>query len=423
MKKIRNNHVRIAVAAVIAGAALYAVISVIDNIGTVWKSIGIAVQFILGMLLPVIIGFVIAFLLSRPSAFIARRLQKRRFWAMRKRGAAVAGALIAFVGLVGLLVLFVYMMAPGIAQSVRSISQNLPQYAQGVYDWLQGVSADPMLSQALQFAGLDQLNAETVTEALSEYWSVIAGAAQNIVGALLGFLLSTGRFLYNFVLGFFFAAYMLVFRDEIKRQVSTFSEHLFRKSHYRLLFFVRVTDDMFYRFLVGKGLCSLAVGVATFGACALLGMSYSPLIALIMAVTNMIPMFGPIFGTAAAILLAMMTAPVYALYMLIIGVAVQIIDGNILGPRVLGESIGINGFWIMFSIIVMGALLGVTGMLVAAPLFGVLRILIKNWMHHRHNGILEGEAELLASMERYREWTAKKTKARRKAEAPAGGGK
>ena len=422
MKKIKNNHVRIAIVAVIAGAVLYAAISVINNIGTVWQSIGVAVRFILGMLLPVIIGFVIAFLLSRPSAFIARQLMKRRFWAKRKRGAAVAGALIAFAALVGVLVLFVYMLAPGVAQSVRSITRNIPGYAQGVYAWLQSVSADPAIAQVLQFVGLGQLNADTVSAALTEYWSVIAVAAQDIVGALLGFILSTGRFLYNFVLGFFFAAYMLVFRDEIKRQLATFSEHLFRKSHYRLLFFVRVTDDMFYRFLVGKGLCSLAVGVVTFGACALAGMQYSPLIALIMAVTNMIPTFGPIFGTAAAMLLAMMTAPVYALYMLIIGVAVQIVDGNIIGPRVLGESIGINGFWIMFSIIVMGALLGVMGMLIAAPLFGVLRILIKNWIYHRHNGVLEGEAELLAGMGRYREWTARKTRARKKAEAKVGFG-
>ncbi len=422
MKKIKNNHVRIAVVAVIAGAALYAVISIINNIGTVWLSIGAAVQFIMGMLLPVIIGFVIAFVLSRPSAFIARQLQKRRFWAKRSRGAALAGALTAFVALIGVLVLFVYLLAPGVAESVRSITSNLPYYANNVYAWLQRVSAEPSVAQALQLAGLEKLDAGTVSQALSEYWSVIAGAAQGVVATVLGFILSTGRFLYNFVLGFFFAAYMLVFRDEIKRQLRTFTAHLFRNSHHKLVFFVRVTDDMFYRFLVGKGICSLAVGVVTFGACAVLGIAYSPLIALIMAVTNMIPTFGPIFGTGAAMLLALMTAPVCAIYMLIIGIAVQIIEGNIIGPRVLGESIGLNGFWIMFSIIVMGALFGVMGMLIAAPLFGVLRILIKNWMHHRSHGMLEGEAELAASMERYREWTAKKAKAHTAANESASGG-
>jgi len=147
----------------------------------------------------------------------------------------------------------------------------------------------------------------------------------------------------------------------------------------------------------------------TFGICALLGFHYSPLISLIMAVTNMIPTFGPIFGTAAAMLLSLMTAPEYAVYMLIIAIVVQILEGNIIGPRVLGDSIGINGFWIMLSIIVMGALSGVFGMLIAVPLFGVLRILIKNWMHHRQNGMLEGEDEFRASMARYREWSAKKT--------------
>jgi predicted PurR-regulated permease PerM len=96
--------------------------------------------------------------------------------------------------------------------------------------------------------------------------------------------------------------------------------------------------------------------------------------------------------------------------MLIIAVAVQFLESNVIGPRVLGESIGINGFWIIFSVIVMGALFGVVGMVIAAPLFGVLRILIKNWMHRRKNGTLEGEEELRASMERYRAWTAKRTR-------------
>lgn len=421
MKKIQSKHIRIALVVVIAGAVLYAIMSVIDNIGVVWSSLSVAVRFILGMLRPVIIGFVIAFVLSRPSAYIARQLGKTRFWAKRKRSAAVAGVLIAFVVLLGALALFIWLLAPGVAESVRSITRNIPGYAQSVYAWLKDISADPTVAQLLQFAGLNTLDSGSLSEALSQYWSVIAGYAQDVAGALLGFLLNTGLFLYNFVLGFFFAVYMLVCRDEIKRQVGTFFEHLFPKAHWRVLFIVRVSDDMFYRFLVGKGLCSLAVGVVTFGVCALMGFQYSPLISLIMAVTNMIPTFGPIFGTAVAMLLALMTAPVYALYMLIIGVAVQIVEGNVIGPRVLGESMGLNGFWIMFSIIVMGALLGVTGMLVAAPLFAVLRILIKNWIYRKSHDTREGEAELLASMERYRQWTAKKAKPGRTEEASASG--
>jgi predicted PurR-regulated permease PerM len=109
-------------------------------------------------------------------------------------------------------------------------------------------------------------------------------------------------------------------------------------------------------------------------------------------------------------LLALMTAPVYALYMIIIIIGLQFVDGNIIGPRVLGDSMGLNGFWIMFSIIVMGALFGVTGMLIAAPLFAVIRILLKNWIYHRNHEALEGEAEYHASLERFNDWTTKKKK-------------
>jgi predicted PurR-regulated permease PerM len=409
MKKIQSKYVRIAIAVVITGAALYAIMSIIDNIGVVWSSLGVAARFVIGMLLPVIIGFVIAFILSRPSAWVERKLKGTKLWAKRKRGAALMGAFIAFAGLLGLLALFIWLLAPGVVESVRSISRNLPGYAQSAYTWLQDISANPTIAQIMQFAGVGGLDSGSFSEAMTQYWSVIAGFAQDIATALLGFVVNTGKFLYNFVLGFFFAVYMLVYREEIKRQLGTFFRHLFPRAHWRALFVVRVSDDLFYRFLVGKGLCSLGVGVVTFGACALLGFHYSPLISLIMAVTNMIPMFGPIFGTVAAMLLSLMTAPEYAVYMLIIAIVVQILEGNVIGPRVLGDSIGINGFWIMLSIILMGALFGVFGMLIAAPLFGVLRILIKNWMHHRQNGLLEGEEEFRASMERYREWSAKRS--------------
>jgi predicted PurR-regulated permease PerM len=188
------------------------------------------------------------------------------------------------------------------------------------------------------------------------------------------------------------------------------SKNVFRKSHYRLMFVIDITDDMFYKFIVGKGICSLAVGILTFIVCSLLGFKYSPLISLIIAVTNMIPTFGPFLGAIPALLLSLMTAPVYALYMIIIIVGLQVVDGNIIGPRVLGESMGLYGFWIMFSIIVMGALFGVTGMLIAAPLFGVLRILIKNWIYRKNHGMLEGEAEFTASMQRFKQWTSRKKK-------------
>jgi len=410
LKKIKNNYIKIAVIVVIAGAILYAIMSIIDNIGLVYESVAAAVKFVLGILAPVLIGFVIAFLLSRPSDFFERLLSNIKIFANKRKVAHSLGVLIAFALFIGIVVAFFYLMVPGIIDSVSSISRDIPGYAKSVDAVLLDLSENPDMAKVFEFVGIDPANANSISAIISEFWDDITAFVQNITGSVLGFLVNTGLFLYNFVLGLFFSIYMLLFKHELKGQLRTLSTNIFRKSHYRLMFVVDIADDMFYRFLVGKGICSIAVGILTFAICAILGFKYSPLISIIIAVTNMIPTFGPFIGAIPALLLSLMTAPVYALYMLIIIVVLQIIDGNIIGPRVLGSSMGINGFWIMFSIIVFGALFGVLGMLIAAPVFGVLRVLIKNWIYRRNHETLEGEAEFAASMQRFREWTSKKKK-------------
>jgi predicted PurR-regulated permease PerM len=217
------------------------------------------------------------------------------------------------------------------------------------------------------------------------------------------------------VLGLFFSVYMMAFRDQLKNQIIRLSKTVFGRLYYRLAFTYKVADGMFNKFLVGKGLCSIGIGIVTFIVCIILGFRYSALISLIIAVTNMVPTFGPLIGAIPAVLLAMMTEPIYGIYILIIIVALQIIEGNIIGPRVLGASLGINGFWIIFSIIIMGGLFGVIGMLIAAPFFGMLRILIKNWVVRKEtNGEKLNNAEQYdASMARYRAWVAPKPKTKK----------
>lgn len=406
MKKIKSIHVKIAVIVVIAGAVLYAIMRIIDNIGLVYESVDAAIRFILGVLAPVLTGFVIAFLLSRPSDFFERLLCKIK--PVKKQLAHLLGVLIAFLLLLGILVAFFYLMVPGIIDSVSAISRDIPGYAKSVDVVLLDWSENPGLANVYAFVGIDPAKTNSISAIIAQFWDEITIFLQGLTGTALGVLVNTGLFLYNFVLGLFFSIYMLLFKHELKGQLRVLSQNVFRKFHHKLMFVVDITDDMFFKFLVGKGICSIAVGIITFAICAILGFKYSPLISLIIAVTNMIPTFGPFIGAIPALLLSLMTAPEYALYMLFIIVGLQIVDGNIIGPRVLGSSMGLNGFWIMFSIIVFGALFGVAGMLIAAPVFGVLRILIKNWIFRRNNGTLEGEAELAASLQRFAEWTSKK---------------
>jgi predicted PurR-regulated permease PerM len=382
--------------------------SVIDNIGLVYHSICVAVGFVLGLLAPVITGFIIAFLLNRPSGFFERPLLRLKHFQKHKMAAHVIGVLLAFVIFLGLFVAFFYLVVPGIIDSVAGISGDIPKYAQSVDKVLNDLSRDKSLKQMLDFIGIDIAKASSISSIISEFWSKITVFLQGLAGQLFSFVINIGLFLYNFVLGLFFAVYMLIFKNEIMGQFRTLSQNIFHKSHYKLMFVIDITDDMFYRFLVGKGILSLVVGILAFCACTLAGFKYALLISIIIAVTNMIPTFGPFIAAVPLALLSLMTGPVYILYMAVIMIVLLMIDGNILGPRILGNSMGINGFWIMFSIIVMGSLFGLLGMLIAAPLFGVLRILLKNWLYHRSHEALSGEEEFTASMQRFHEWTTKR---------------
>lgn len=410
MKKIQNKYIKIAVIAVVSAAILYAIMSIIDNIGLVYQSVCSALSFISRILSPVIIGFVIAFLLCRPSVFFTRLISKIKFFMKRKRAAYVLGVLLSFIVFIALIVLFLYLMVPGIINSVGGIANEMPDYARSLDTVLKDLSENQSIAQVLHFIGIDVTTTNSISSIMSSFWTEITAFVQSMTGVLFGFIVNTGLFLYNFVLGLFFSVYMLLFKDQLKDQIRILSLNLFKSTHYRLAFVVDISDDMFYKFIVGKGICSLVVGIITFAVCTLLGFKYSPLISLIIAVTNMIPTFGPFIGAIPAVILSLLTAPIYALYMVIIIIGLQLIDGNILGPRILGESMGLNGFWIMFSIIIMGALFGVIGMLTAAPLFAVLRILIKNWIYKKNHETLEGKAEFDAAMERFRLWTSKKKK-------------
>jgi predicted PurR-regulated permease PerM len=410
VKKIENKYIRIAIIAVISGAVLYAIMSIIDNIGLVYQSIAVAVGYILRLLAPVLTGFVIAFLLSRPSNFFSRILLKIKFFAKRRRLSDITGVLIAFAVFIAIIFMFFYLLVPGVIESVGGISRDLPAYTQSIDAVLNDLSRNNEMRQVFNFIGVDITNLQSISAIISQYWADITIFLKGLAGGLFGFIIDTGLFLYNFVLGLFFAVYMLLFKEQIKGQLRLLSVNVFRKSHYKLMFVIDITDDMFYKFLVGKGICSLVVGILAFAVCTIMGFKYSPLISVIIAVTNMIPTFGPFIGAIPALVLSLMTGPIYVLYMLIIVVGLQMVDAYIVGPRLLGNSMGINGFWIMFSIIVMGSLFGVPGMLAAVPLFGVLRILFKNWIYRKNNGALEGEEEFAASMRRFREWTTKKPK-------------
>ena len=145
----------------------------------------------------------------------------------------------------------------------------------------------------------------------------------------------------------------------------------------RITYVTGLTGKMFNRFIFGKAFDSLIIGVICWICMIIMKMPYAPLIGFVVGITNMIPVFGPFLGAIPCILILVIINPWKALEFAVFVLILQQIDGNIIGPRILGDSMGLPSLWIMVAIIVGGALFGVTGMFVGVPVFSVIYILVK----------------------------------------------
>ena len=150
-----------------------------------------------------------------------------------------------------------------------------------------------------------------------------------------------------------------------------------------MLSVLKETHVIFAKFISGKILDSLAVGVLTFIIMSIAGIPYTILISVIIGVTNIIPFFGQYIGIVPSAILVFIESPIKGVIFLILIIVLMQFDGNILGPKILGDSIGLKSFWILFSILFFGSLFGLLGMICAVPLFAIIYRLIKRWSARR----------------------------------------
>ena len=199
----------------------------------------------------------------------------------------------------------------------------------------------------------------------------------------------------NVVLGIFFAIYMLSSKEKLiaqtKKVIRAFSGE---RAYNSILEFGNFTNKTFGSYLIGKVLDSFVVGVVMFIACAFLRIPYAPLLSVLIAITNIIPIIGPFIGAVPGILIIFIVDPSKVIWFLIINVIIQQIDGNIIVPKVLGETTGLSSLWVLFSITVMGGLWGLFGMFISVPIFAILYMLLKVFVEKRlHTRELPVETE------------------------------
>lgn len=323
---------------------------------------------VMGILSPFVYGGVIAYLLRPVCNFYEKYLVKWLPNKLQKLGETLA---VIFSILTGLLVIYalIIMIAPELYRSIRSIWLSLPDRAEQIAGWV---------SRTL--GGNENLATYFHTTYQTIYHDLDVWASQNLVPYVSDIVSGVGMsvwkvlvFLKNFLIGIIVAVYLLASRKRFAKQgVMVIRSTLKPKWADMLLNELKFVDRMFGGFIDGKIVDSAIIGVLCYIGCLIFRFPNALLISAIVGVTNVIPFFGPFIGAVPSILLIMIDSPVKAFWFALFVLGLQQLDGNVIGPAILGDRTGLPSFWVLFSIILFGGLFGLVGMVVCVPFFAVL---------------------------------------------------
>ena len=336
----------------------------LNNLGYFLGRIGIFIN----ILSPFAGGIVIAYILDPMVKFFYAKLFKE------KKGTRGFAILLAYAVAILLLMLLGWLVVPQIVNSIGMLFTNFPSYIQGVQEMLLYVQSEYGIDLQQATKMLDDSEAM-----VKEIYAMATNAMPQIVASI-------GSVASNFVEIFTSIAasiYMLADKNHLLHQLRTLA-HAFlpEKVASNTLRICHYANVNFTGFFVGKIIDSAIIGVITFVAMTILRLDFAVLISVFIGITNIIPVFGPFIGAIPSVFILLLIDPLQAVIFCVLILIIQQVDGNFIGPKILGSSIGISALWILFSIVVGGDLFGIVGMVVGVPVFATLYGLAQEFVHY-----------------------------------------
>lgn len=363
-----------AILTLFAAIAFYRISGNLDTIAASLKSAGGWLQWLLS---PFLVGLLIAYFLNPAVRWFEHRLFKDLppFFDKSKRTRKLS-IFCVYLILFSLLFAFFFFVVPQILSNIQDISKKMPQYLR---------ISENFLTQWLNDIEVVDVNylKKIISDTFDEYALKATQFLEENVSQLLNKTISFTAGLVNILLGIIISLYMLIEKDSFRRGAKKIGSTLFSPHRYQhILNYFTEVDELFGRYIVGKTLDSFIIGVLCFIGLSFLNVRYVLLLSVLVAITNMIPYFGPFIGMIPAGILTFFYSPISALWVVLFIFALQQFDGLFLGPKILGSSVGLPAFWIIFAIIIGGRLAGILGMLIAVPVFGGLWILVTKLYQH-----------------------------------------
>ena len=349
-----------------------------------WDYIFGFIQTLFTIMMPFIYGVAIAYIMNPIVKFFENKLFNKLLKKIknkkkkdRKKLLRVLSLCTSTIIFFGLLITSVSFLIPELLKSVEMLILNINTYLTNSKELLIDLFGG---SSAIK----DFIN-ENYGE-FSEFMnkSFNEGIFDNMMETLGNSIFGTLKFLYNLIIGYIIAIYILVDKEKFKAQSKKLLYTLFDYDRINIILEnTRYTDKVFGGFFAGKLLDSLIIGIICFICMIIMGMPYSLIVSVIVGVTNIIPYFGPFIGAIPSAFLIFLVDPGKCLMFIIFIFILQQIDGNIIGPKILGSKTGLSSFWVLFSLLIFGGLFGMVGMLLGVPLFSILYSFINGVLKRR----------------------------------------
>ncbi len=330
-------------------------------------------QKIMGILRPFVYGAVVAFLLTPMCRELEITLEAWMGTEKQKRCKYIS-ILISMVFAIAVVIILVLIVVPQVVRSLVGVVNALPGQLRALNTQIDQLLVDqPDLREQWEGFSKQMLNE-------IEIWrnKDLLPLAQTVLSGTATYVTSLLVFIKNILLGLVISVYLLATREQFFAQARLLVHSIFNDVWAnRIAGEMHYVSRMFNGFFTGKLLDSLIVGLLCFAGCMIMGFSSPVLISVIIGVTNIIPFFGPFIGAIPCALFLLLSNPVHCLMFIIFILVLQQLDGNIIGPKVLGNTTGLSGFWVTFAILLFGGLWGLTGMIVGVPLFAVIYDIVR----------------------------------------------
>lgn len=350
----------------------------IDDIAKFLKEVATILQ-------PIIMGLVFAYLLNPMVKMIERNLipvldEKIKNEKKVRSLARNIGVFTSILITLAVVVLLLNMVLPELYESIRDMIISLPGQMNDAMEYLEAHAIkDSAISGTLNTV-LENAAASLETWLRTDLISQVNQMMSSLTSGVISFF----ETLFNIVIGLIVSVYVLTSKEKFIGQCKKATYALFQKDRANLILQVtRKSNEIFGGFVIGKIIDSIIIGIICFVVLSLLKMPYTLLVSVVVGVTNVIPFFGPFIGAIPSIILILLAEPIKGLYFMIFILLLQQFDGNILGPKILGNSTGLSAFWVVFSILLGGGMFGFVGMVMGVPTFAVFYYLVEMFLNQK----------------------------------------